>query len=380
MRSANQKSPIAAATDVAATWAGGDQRKRRASSSSGKTAATSSACPSSIPTLKLISDASRSVAEPVGEGERAGEPEPVQQAEGEHDAEPVAGLAAEDVLGRDVEDRERDQRLDDLGRDGDPAERAEREREAVRGGERGRDLDHAAQRLRAQQQREQEQHVVEAREDVLDAHRHEARHVADERALAGRQLVVAGVEDVRAGGAAEAVVDDAAVVVDDGAVGEHAVADGVGAARARPGRRSRAPRRGERLALTALDAGAAAARPRTGRRRRDDHEPVAQVRLDRGAPVAQPVRAARRRARARRDRQRLVLDPEPVVDRRPVLTDLRIAGRRPDVRRRRRSDREQREERRHRGVQPLHMTPLPSPCRSWAGTQQRHGRARVARP
>ena len=46
-------------------------------------------------------------------------------------------------LGRDVGDRQRDQRLDDLGRHVDPAERAERERDAVRGGERGRELDHA---------------------------------------------------------------------------------------------------------------------------------------------------------------------------------------------------------------------------------------------
>ena len=71
--------------------------------------------------------------------------------------------------------------------------------------------------------------MVEAGQDVLDPHDEEAARDDEERRRARVELMVPGVEGVGPRRAAEAVVDDAAVVVDDRPVGEDAVVDDVGA-------------------------------------------------------------------------------------------------------------------------------------------------------
>ena len=73
----------------------------------GKTASTISACPSSIPTLKVASAVGSRSPDQLSE---PANPSPCSS----HDGEPVAGVAAQGGLGRDVGDRQRDQRLHDL--------------------------------------------------------------------------------------------------------------------------------------------------------------------------------------------------------------------------------------------------------------------------
>ena len=161
-----------------------------------------SAWPSSMPRLKPIS--ALRIGVPLGNVTAPAKPEPVQEAEGEHDDQLLARLDPEHLHHRHVDDRRGDQRLDDLARDVDDAEDRERERDAVGDRERGRELDHVAQLARAEQQDDQEDDVVPAEHDVLDALLDEAREV---RAVGGHDRVV-GVEQERALGAAELVVDD----------------------------------------------------------------------------------------------------------------------------------------------------------------------------
>ena len=202
-RSKNHRSPKPPAHAAAPAWATGDQLSRRTSSRTGKTASTISACPSSIPTLN-VARAARSMS-PDQLSEPAN-PSPCSRPKPKTIRQPVAALAAEHHVGRHVGDRERDQRLDDLRRHVHPAERAERQRDAVRGGERGRQLDHLAEAAGAEQQRQQEQHVVDPEQDVLDPDRHEAAGRGGERRLAGLELAVPGVEHEGPGGAGQVVV------------------------------------------------------------------------------------------------------------------------------------------------------------------------------
>ena len=113
-------------------------------------------------------------------GQRAGEAEAVQQAEAERDhprrARGQARLAAQAVhdLGGDEHDAERDHRLDRRPGHVHPAERRRDERDAVRDGECGDRGDDALAAAHDQQQRQHEQQVIDAAEDVLDAE-HEIR-------------------------------------------------------------------------------------------------------------------------------------------------------------------------------------------------------------
>ena len=81
----------------------------------------------------------------------------------------VAAAADQQVVGADVDDAQRDRRLDDPRRRGDEVQRRERQRDAVRDGERGDDERQLAERAAEQQQADQEQQVVGADQDVVDA-------------------------------------------------------------------------------------------------------------------------------------------------------------------------------------------------------------------
>ena len=72
-------------------------------------------------------------------------------------------------LRRDEDDAQRDDRLDRLLRHMDEAERRRRERDAVRDRERGDGLDQFPAAARDDQQRQHEQQMIDAAEDVLDA-------------------------------------------------------------------------------------------------------------------------------------------------------------------------------------------------------------------
>lgn len=107
--------------------------------------------------------------------QRAGEAEAVQQPEGERDqprpALPQAWLAparAHD-LGGDEDDAERDEDLDRRPGYADEAERRLRERDAAHDDVRGDRADPPLSARHQQHQREHEEQVVHATQDVLDA-------------------------------------------------------------------------------------------------------------------------------------------------------------------------------------------------------------------
>ena len=106
--------------------------------------------------------------------QHVGEAEAVDEAEGERNpGAHVAAVADQQVVGADVDDAERDRRLDDPRRRADEVQRRERQRDAVRDGERGDDERELAERAAEQQQPDEEQQVVRTDQDVVDARRQE---------------------------------------------------------------------------------------------------------------------------------------------------------------------------------------------------------------
>ena len=106
--------------------------------------------------------------------QHAGEAEAVYEAERERDPRAdVAAVFDQQVVGADVNDAERDRRLDDPRRRADDVQRLERERDAVRDGERGHDHRELADRTAEQQQADEKQQVIGADQDVMDAGRKE---------------------------------------------------------------------------------------------------------------------------------------------------------------------------------------------------------------
>ena len=79
----------------------------------------------------------------------------------------------EQIVGADDHDRERDERLDDPCRRAEDVERRQRQRDAVPDRERRDDQRQAPERAAEEQQADQEQDVVRADQDVLDARRDE---------------------------------------------------------------------------------------------------------------------------------------------------------------------------------------------------------------
>ena len=113
------------------------------------------------------------------------ESEAVDQPEDECHAPAMRGRRAEDdVLHRDPHDGRGDHRLDHARRHRDQAGHREREREAVGDRERGDDAEQRPEAAAAQQQRGEEQEMVVAGEDVLDAQAKEPGIPVRRRALA----------------------------------------------------------------------------------------------------------------------------------------------------------------------------------------------------
>ena len=88
----------------------------------------------------------------------------------------VAAVADQQVVGADVDDAQRDGRLDQARRRADEVERGQRQRDAVRHGERRHDDDELPGRAAEQQQADEEQQVIRSDEDVTDAGRQEPPH------------------------------------------------------------------------------------------------------------------------------------------------------------------------------------------------------------
>src|SRR6185503_7001994 len=114
-----------------------------------------------------------------GQGELAQdrrEPEAVDQPEAKAHQPPTRNDRSEEqILGGDQGDRERDDGFHEARRQYHHVERGEREREAVGERERGDDLRQRQPVAAAEQQDEQEEQMVPARQDVLDAESHEAQ-------------------------------------------------------------------------------------------------------------------------------------------------------------------------------------------------------------
>ena len=210
------------------------------------TTAMNSSWPSSTPTLKAKSASGTSCCGQADRGQRAGEAEPVQQAERERDhPRPLrrqawpAAPRVQDLRG-EQQDAERDRGFD--GRPGhvNNAERGERERDRVRDRE-GRDRPHEhARAAHDQHQREDEQQMVVAEQDVLDAVRSRRRR-RPRWALAPRQSRATVARDGRASSSARAVAKlHAREDVGDGGLqpDELDALAGEAARRPRPARRS----------------------------------------------------------------------------------------------------------------------------------------------
>ena len=104
----------------------------------------------------------------------AGEPEAVHEPERERDPGPhVASAAAQDVVGADIDDAERDRRLHDAGGRIHQPERGERQRDRVRERERRHDEEQPLQRPSKQDQTDEKEDVIRPDEDVMDARRQE---------------------------------------------------------------------------------------------------------------------------------------------------------------------------------------------------------------
>ena len=102
--------------------------------------------------------------------QHVGEPEAVDEAERERDPRAhVAAVPDQQVVGADVDDAQRDGRLDDARRRRHDVQRRERQRDAVRDGERRHDHRELADRAAEQQQADEEQQVIGADEDVVDS-------------------------------------------------------------------------------------------------------------------------------------------------------------------------------------------------------------------
>ena len=102
--------------------------------------------------------------------QHVGEAEAVDEAERERDPRAhVAAAADQQVVGADVDDAERDRRLDDPRRRRHEVERRQRQRDAVRDRERGDDQRELADRAAEQQQADQKQQVIGPDQDVMDA-------------------------------------------------------------------------------------------------------------------------------------------------------------------------------------------------------------------
>ena len=85
----------------------------------------------------------------------------------------VPSAVDEQVVRADVDDAERDRRLDDPGRRADEIERGERQRDAVSDGERRHDERQLPDRAAEQQQPDEKQQMVRANQDVMNPRRHE---------------------------------------------------------------------------------------------------------------------------------------------------------------------------------------------------------------
>src|SRR5262245_2139990 len=131
----------------------------------------------------------------------AGEPHAVEEAEAEHDRNaPGLDLREDQVLDGDVDDRDRDQRLDDAGGEGHDAVDREAERDRVGDRERGHLLQDRRGPEAQEEETEHEEDVVEPfRQDVgepelevLPDHLHPGRHRRSvaERVLQGRALAL----------------------------------------------------------------------------------------------------------------------------------------------------------------------------------------------
>ena len=149
------------------------------------TASTTASWPHSMPRLNANSESTpRALGQPHVAQHR-GEPEAVQQTEGEGYARAAFGHDRENVVECRDDDRGGDDRLGQPARQADDVERRQRQRDRVRQREGRHHLEDADQRRRAtrhrlpvpapaqqhggQQQREQEQQMIDAAPDVPDA-------------------------------------------------------------------------------------------------------------------------------------------------------------------------------------------------------------------
>jgi hypothetical protein len=97
--------------------------------------------------------------------------------EGDDEAVPQARFA-EDILDRHPQDRGGDKRLDDCARRAHSAGHRQRQGEAVGKREGGHDAEHPPQARGADQKGKQEEEVIVASEDVLDAKPNETPETA----------------------------------------------------------------------------------------------------------------------------------------------------------------------------------------------------------
>src|SRR5262249_46974009 len=112
----------------------------------------------------------RAVPTEPARSQRPREPEAMNQAKAQRDGPtPLRILAPPQVLDTHVHDRQRNQRLDQAARRGHHAERGERERERVRERKTADNRQNAAWPPAHDQQPKQEQEVIVARQNVLDA-------------------------------------------------------------------------------------------------------------------------------------------------------------------------------------------------------------------
>ena len=130
-------------------------------------------CPASTPTLNVKQRRHELRARQAELFQRSRETHPVQQAERKDERHaPRLELGEEDVLDRDVCNRQRNQRLDDPRRHGDDAVHAQAQRDRVSHRERAHLPENGARAAAEQVDAEHEQHVVQAAgHDVGEAER-----------------------------------------------------------------------------------------------------------------------------------------------------------------------------------------------------------------
>ena len=171
----------------------------RSAASAVATIATTSSCPISTPTLNENSDqpsarAGRSISRST-----LANPNPWMNPNANAiQARTSRPSADQQVVGADVDDAQRDRRLDDTRRRGDDVQRGERQRDAVRDGERAHDQQQATHRAAEQQQADQKEQMIGADQDVMDAGRNEFLHHRQHALASAREifeLPMMGVEN-----------------------------------------------------------------------------------------------------------------------------------------------------------------------------------------